>query len=450
MGDSGFSNLTIVEQERLLSRARSLRLKRKPVSALPIVHIDHGGTLPLSFAQERLWFLAQMEGGSGAYHISLGMRLLGELNGAALKRALDRIMARHEALRTTFVTVEGEPQQRIAPVEESRFQMQEDDLQEHSYPSVELERVIAEEARREFDLASGPLIRGRLIRLGDQEHALLISMHHIVSDGWSMGVLFKELSTLYGTYVRGEEDRLPELAVQYGDYAVWQRKWMEGEELQEQSDYWKKNLHGAPEVLELPADGIRPARQDYAGDALPVALDQKLTSGLKDLSRRCGTTLYMTLLAGWAILLGRLSGERDVAIGTPVANRRSLEIENLIGFFVNMLVARIDISGRPTVGEMLQRVKRQALAAQQHQDIPFEQVVELVQPARSLAHSPLFQSVFAWQDALEGKPELPGLETAPLPSSPHAVSKFDLTFSLQETDGRIEGWLEYATGLFER
>jgi len=195
-----------------------------------------------------------------------------------------------------------------------------------------------------------------------------------------MGLLFKELSTLYGAFVRGEEDPLAELAVQYADYAVWQRKWMEGEVLKEQAEYWRKNLEGAPELLELPADHPRPAHQDYAGALVELELDKKLTAGLKDLSRRHGTTLYMTLLAGWAVLLGRLSGQQDVVIGTPMANRGRVEIENLIGFFVNTLVLRVDVSGRPTVGEMLARVKKQAIAAQQHQDIPFEQVVELVQP----------------------------------------------------------------------
>ncbi|HEY6348927.1 MAG TPA: condensation domain-containing protein, partial [Candidatus Angelobacter sp.] len=248
MGDSQFSNLTIAEQERFLSRARSLRLKRKAVSSLPILHIERGGTFPLSFAQERLWFLAQMEGGSEAYHIPLGMRLRGELNGAALKRALDRIVARHEALRTTFAMVEGKPEQRIAPVEGSRFQLQEQDLRQHEDAGGELERVMAEAARSKFDMERGPLIRGRLIRMGEEEHVLLISMHHIVSDGWSLGVMFKEMSELYGAYVRGEEDGLPELGVQYADYAVWQRKWMEGEVLGEQAEYWKKNLAGAPEV----------------------------------------------------------------------------------------------------------------------------------------------------------------------------------------------------------
>jgi hypothetical protein len=353
-----FSMPVLSDFARMVESARQSRLPA-------ITRAERRG-VPLSFPQRGLWFLAQMEGGSEAYHVSFWVRLQGELDAAALKQALDRIVARHEALRTTFAMAEGEPEQKIAAVEESRFQLQEQDLREHEDAGSELEQVIAEEAEAGFDMERGPLIRGRLIRLGEQEHALLISMHHIVTDGWSLGVLFKELSELYGAYARGEEDRLPELVVQYADYAVWQRKWMEGEVLGEQAEYWRKNLAGVPEVLELPADHVRPARQDYAGDALPVMLNEKLTAGLKELSGRQGTTLYMTLLTGWAVLLGRLSGQTDVVIGTPVANRGRVEIENLIGDFVNMLVLRVDISGRPTVGEVLQRVKRQAIAAQQH------------------------------------------------------------------------------------
>ncbi|HYM75979.1 MAG TPA: amino acid adenylation domain-containing protein, partial [Candidatus Dormibacteraeota bacterium] len=415
-----------------------------------ITRAERGKPIPLSFGQRGLWFVAQLEGGNEAYNIPLRVQLRGELNVGALKRALDRIVARHEALRTTFGMVEGEPEQRITPVEESEFQWREHELRGHGEAGAELERLVAEEASAKFDLEKGPLIRGRLIRLGEQEHALLISMHHIVSDGWSLGVMFKELSELYGAYVRGQEDGLPELAVQYADYAVWQRKWMEGEVLQEQAEYWRRNLAGAPEVLELPADHARPVRQKLAGAVLPVMLSEKLTAGLKELSARQGTTLYMTLLAAWAVLLCRLSGQKDVVIGSPVANRGRVEIENLIGFFVNTLVLRLDGSGRPTVGEMLQRVKAQVIAAQQHQDIPFEQVVELVQPVRSLAHSPLFQVSFTWLEGLEDRPQLSGLLAGPLQLSPHRVSSFDLGLLLQESEGSIEGRVEYATALFER
>src|SRR5689334_7378311 len=273
-------------------------------------------------------------------------------------------------------------------------------------------------------------------------------MYHIVSDGWSMGVMVGELNALYRAYGRGEADPLPELEIQYADYAVWQRQWIEGEILQQQAAYWKTTLAGAPALLELPADHARPVEQSYAGAALPVVLEEKLTSGLKGLSRSHGTTLYMTLLTGWAILLMRLSGQQDVVIGSPVANRGRTEIENLIGFFVNTLALRLDLSGSPSVSELLQQTKAQALAAERHQDIPFEQVVELAQPVRSLAHSPLFQVMFAWQNETESLLELPGLDVLPL-QPPHKVAQFDLSLFLQPAGDTTSGVIEYASALFE-
>ncbi|MES1260290.1 MAG: amino acid adenylation domain-containing protein, partial [Acidobacteriota bacterium] len=417
----------------------------------PVTQVRRDERVPLSFAQQRLWFLAQMEGVSEAYHIPLGLRLEGSLDAAALRGALDRIVARHEALRTTFVLVEGEPVQRIVAAEQSRFPLKEHDLRGHSGAQTELDSLIAEEAGASFDLEAGPLIRGRLIRMDEEEHTLLITMHHIVSDGWSMGVLTRELNALYGAFARGQSDPLPEPELQYADYALWQRKWIEGDVLREQAEYWKTTLAGAPAVVEVAADHARPAQQDYAGAFAALGLDEELTGRLKDLSRRHGTTLYMTLLAGWAVLLSRLSGQEDVVIGTPVANRSRVEIENLIGFFVNTLALRLDVSGSPTVGELLDRVKGQALAGQQHQDIPFEQVVEITEPVRSLSHSPLFQVMFAWQNAREEEGfMLSGLRVKPQRAALRVMAKFDLTLTLREAGGRIVGGLEYATALFER
>ena len=406
--------------------------------------------LPLSFAQQRLWFLAQMEGGSEAYHIALGLRLTGDLDAVALRRALDRIVGRHEALRTRFVMVEGEPKQQISTEEESCFELEEHDLVEQEEGEQAVRRISEEEGKKGFDLERGPLIRGRLIRVREQEHVLLLTMHHIVSDAWSLGILRRELSVLYGAYTSGGEDPLPELEIQYADYAVWQRKWIEGEVLREQGEYWKRSLRGAPGLLELPTDHGRPAQQDYAGTYERVVLEEGLTERLRALSRRAGTTLYMTVLAGWAALLGRLSGETEVVIGTPTANRGRAEIENLIGFFVNTLALRIEVGGRQTVWELLEEVKKQALEAQRHQDIPFEQVVELVQPERSLSRSPIFQVMFAWQNREEGKLEFPGVQLGSVSWSGHRVAKFDITMSLQETGEKVVGGLEYATSLFEK
>ncbi|HEX9935769.1 MAG TPA: amino acid adenylation domain-containing protein, partial [Longimicrobium sp.] len=430
----------------------------------PIEPVERGRDLPLSFAQQRLWFIDQLEGAGAAYHMPTHLRLQGELDHAALRRALDRIVARHEALRTVFVEVDGDPVQRIAPAEASSFHLVEHDLRGHARAGAELRRVRTEEAGAPFDLAQGPLIRGRLVRMADDDHVLLITMHHIVSDGWSLEVLTHEVGALYAAFRAGEPDPLPPLPVQYADYAVWQRKWVDGEVLQAQAEYWTETLAGAPELLELPTDHARPARQDFAGALAGVVLDEELTARLKALSQRHGTTLFMTLLAGWAAVLSRLSGQDDVVVGTPTANRGRSEIEGLIGFFVNTLALRVDLSGSPAVGEALARVKARALEAQANQDIPFEQVVELVQPARSLAHSPLFQVMFVWQNAPGEQVELPGLAQAPLgpaprpgsapePASgpePQATAKFDLLLALSEAGGRITGVVEYATSLFEQ
>ncbi|HET7460299.1 MAG TPA: amino acid adenylation domain-containing protein, partial [Longimicrobium sp.] len=419
----------------------------------PVEPAPRGGRVPLSFAQQRLWFLEQMGGLGSTYHVPTRMRLRGEIDRAALARALDRIVERHEALRTTFAQVNGVPEQRIAPAGASRFHLAEHDLAGEPNAERELKRLAAEEARDPFDLERGPLIRGRLVRLAADDHLLLVTMHHIVSDGWSIGVLTRELSALHDAFRRGAPDPLPPLGVQYADYAIWQRRWVEGEVLREQAEYWTRTLAGAPELLELSADHPRPRKQDFAGDSLPLVLDAELTAGLKALSRRRATTLFMTLLAGWATVLGRLSGQDDVVIGTPTANRGQREIEELIGFFVNTLALRLDLSGAPTVAELLGRVKERALGAQHHQDIPFEQVVERVDPARSLAYHPLVQVMFAWQSANQaGGPPGPGSDAGATGGGAVGPSqaKFDLSLSLREAGDRIAGSITFATSLFER
>ncbi|HEU0053586.1 MAG TPA: condensation domain-containing protein, partial [Longimicrobium sp.] len=426
-------------------------LERATRAELPAIEpAERGGPLALSFAQRRLWFVEQLGSAGAAYHIPLRLRLKGRLHREALVRALDRVVARHEALRTTFHAVDGTPVQRIVPAEESRFHLVEVDVSGSAAPETELRRVAAEEAGTAFDLERGPPIRGRLVRLAEDDHLLLVTMHHIVSDGWSMGVLTRELGTLYGAFQRGEPDPLPPLPVQYADYAAWQRRWVEGEVPRAQAEYWKATLGGAPGVLELPADHPRPARQDYAGASVGVELDAELSAALRALSHRHGTTLFMTLLAAWAVVMGRLAGRDDVVIGTPTAGRGRREIEGLIGFFVNTLAIRVELSGAPTVAELLERVRERALGAQHHQDIPFEQVVELLDPARTLAHHPLFQVMFAWQNAAGGGGmSLPGLEVGGAGAA-DPQAKFDLSLALREADDRIVGSLTYATSLFDR
>ena len=416
-------------------------------SALPpIVPIPRDGPLPLSFAQQRLWFLAQMEGVSAAYNVPGALRLSGRLDRAALRRALDRIVERHEMLRTTFVTVSGEPRQRINAA--TGFALREHDLRGLSDANEQLADLMREEAGAVFDLAAGPLIRGRLIQLHDDEHVLLITMHHIVSDAWSIGVLIRELNTLYGAFCAGNADPLPALSIQHADYAAWQRQWLAGEVWQEQSDYWRRTLAGAPALLELPTDRPRPAQQDYTGGTVELAFDAELTAQLKALGQRHGTTLFMTLLAAWSVVLSRLSGQKDLVIGSPVANRAQLETEPLIGFFVNSLALRMDLSGDPTLGELLQRVKRQVLDAQRYQQLPFEQVVEIVEPPRSLAHTPVFQVMFSWQEQGSGDFALEGLQATVL-RPPRGLSKFDLELDLSTAGDGIAGGFDYATALFD-
>jgi amino acid adenylation domain-containing protein len=414
-----------------------------------IAPVGRSNPLPLSFAQLRLWSLAQMEGASEAYHLPFGVRLQGELDGEALRRALERIVARHDALRTTFPIVDGQPVQRITAADNSRFLLIEHDLRGHADAEAELQRLVAQEAGASFDLQRGPLIRGRLIRLAAGEHVLLITMHHIVSDGWSMGVLTNELSVLYAAFLRGQADPLPALRIQYADFAVWHQQWIEGEILQQQAAYWTTTLANVPALLELPTDHPRPARRDFAGAFASVVLDEKLTAGLKELSRRHGAALNIAPLAAWAALMSRLSGQQDIVIGTPTANRGRAEIEGLIGFFANTLVLRLDLFDSLTVAELIERAKTQALAAQEHQDIPFEQVVELLNPVRSLAYDPLFQVMFAWQNNTDSSFELPGLEVKALHPSPCRAARFDLSLFLKEVDNRIVGGVEYATALFE-
>ncbi|MDN3222037.1 non-ribosomal peptide synthetase [Pseudomonas nunensis] len=418
-------------------------------STLPeIVTVSREEDLPLSFAQQRLWFLAQMEGGSAAYHMPAGLRLRGTLDTDALQRALDRIVFRHEALRTTFVQAQGEDAvQRIAPAD-SGFALRQYDLRGQADAEAQWQALAAEEEAELFDLEHGPLIRGRLIRLNAQDHVLLVTMHHIVSDGWSIGVLTTELAALYEAFRHGLDDPLPALAVQYADYAVWQRRWLSGEVLQTQNTYWQQSLADAPALLMLPTDRPRPVEQDYAGAALSVAFDANLTADLKNLSQRHGTTLYMTLMAGWAALLSRLSGQDEVVIGSPVANRLRAEVEGLIGFFVNTLAVRVDVSGALNVENLLARVKAQTLGAQAHQDLPFEQVVEALNPVRSLAHSPLFQAMLSWQTANGDDLVLGELKLETLGMT-NRVAKFDLSLELGEVGGQLLGTLEYATALFD-
>ena len=423
--------------------AAELTTRERSVSA-PLTRADRTGPLPLSFAQQRLWFLSRLDSdASHAYRIPLAIRLRGALDRSALKRALDQILARHEALRTTFSVANGTPAQTIAAAD-CGFSLLEQDLRTQA---VDLPAVIAEEDATPFDFASGPLIRGRLLALADEDYVLLITTHHIICDGWSLGILVRELSELYGAYRDGNEDSLPPLDMQYADFALWQRAWFTGDRLQASSDYWRRALTGAPPLL-LPADRARSSRPNLAGDSVPVELGAELTSTLRSLSKRHGTTMFMTVLAAWAVLCYRLSGQADFVIGTPVAGRTRAEVEPLIGNFVNTLALRFTFGDAMTVRDALALVKRHVLEAQAQQDLPFEKVVEAVNPSRGLTHSPLFQTMFSWHNNEQYRYQLAGLDVTPL-GRPYSSAVFDATLLLGERGERIVGQLQYATELFD-
>ncbi|HLL48171.1 MAG TPA: condensation domain-containing protein, partial [Longimicrobiaceae bacterium] len=414
----------------------------------PITRRADEGPSPLSFAQQRLWFIDQLHPGSATYNIPTALRIRGALRPGVLERALTEIARRHEALRTVFGSAAGEPVQRVrapAPVG-----VPVTDLRGLAAGAREAEvlRLAREEAARPFDLARGPLLRASAARLGGAEWAVFFTMHHIVADGWSMGVLVREVSELYGALGEGREPRLPELPVQYADFAAWQRAWLTGEVLEAQLAWWRERLDGAPPLLELPTDHPRPQVQDARSATVRIDLPAELSRALEALSRREGTTLFMTLLAGLQVLLARYSGQEDVSVGSPIANRTRLETERLIGFFVNTLVMRTDLGGDPSVRELLGRVRAGALGAYQRQDVPFERLVEELAPERSMAHSPLFQVLFALQNADAGELRLGRLEMEPLAAGAEGA-KFDLTVSLESRE-RIVGSVQYRTGLWER
>ncbi|MEK9495952.1 amino acid adenylation domain-containing protein [Photorhabdus sp. P32] len=409
--------------------------------------ISRDSFLPLSFGQQRLWFLAQFEGVSDTYHIPTALRLRGWLDLSAWQQALNRLFARHEALRSVFITVDGQPQVELLPAEFG-LPVKKYDLRKASNVDEQFKRLCVQEAKTPFDLARGPLIRCALIQLADEEHIFLLTQHHIISDAWSLKILESELVALYADCLNQQPDPLLPLTIQYPDYAAWQRQVFSGEGVQAQSDYWRRTLADAPVLLELPIDRPRPSQQSFTGGRVAVHIDAPLVQALKHLGQQHGTTLFMTLLSAWAALLSRLSGQDDVVIGIPSANRNRREIEPLLGFFVNTLALRIDLSGMPDVVTLLQRVRQTTLGAQEHQDLPFEQVVEIVQPPRRPEHTPIFQVMFAWQENETEEWQLPELAVTPFELE-YDIAKFDLQLELTEKAGEIVGELNYSSALFD-
>nr|WP_253900126.1 non-ribosomal peptide synthetase [Corallococcus carmarthensis] len=424
--------------------ALARRLEKAGRAKAPaLVPVSREAPLPLSFAQQRLWFIDQLEPGTALYNIPVAVKLEGDLDVGALERALREVVRRHEALRTTFVAGNPEPVQQTASG--SAFALVVEDL---SSNTAEVQRRVEQEVLRPFELAHGPLIRALLLKLDAREHVLAVTMHHIVSDGWSLGVLIREVSALYAAFVQGQPSPLPELPVQYADYAAWQRGWLQGTTLQREVDYWKQKLSGAPPVLELPTDRPRPAVRGNAGANQGFLWPQSLAQGLKGLAQREGASLYMVLLAGWQVLLSRYSGQEDISVGSPIAGRTRAEVEGLIGFFVNTLVLRTNLSGDPSFRGLLQQVRETVLEAQEHQEVPFEKLVEALQPERSRSHTPLFQSLMALQNVPVGDARLPGMTLKPVDLA-GGTSKFDLSVFFVETPQGLSGAVEYSTDLFE-
>jgi amino acid adenylation domain-containing protein len=404
------------------------------------------GPAALSFSQQRLWFLDQIAPGGPAYVVIGALELRGALNAPALERALRALVNRHEALRTVFVNLEGEPRQVVS--EPGAWTLPVADLSAEADKDQRLRELLREEATRGFDLARGPLFRARLYRLAADSQVLLLAMHHIISDGWSIGILIRELGELYGRLSRGEAATLPALKLQYRDFARWQRGWLKGEVLESQLGRWRARLAGAPQVLELPADRARPAVESFRGAFYSFTLPRELAEALRGLSRREGATLFMTLLAGFTLLLSRYSGQQDLLVGTPVANRSRAEIEDVVGCFVNTLVLRADLSGELSVRQYLARMREVCLDAYAHQDLPFERLVEELQPQRDMSRNPVFQVMFALQNAPMQPLELPGLTLSPLKVDAGGA-QVDLMLNMQETADGISGWFNYATDLFD-
>ncbi|MGI8502515.1 MAG: amino acid adenylation domain-containing protein [Hassallia sp.] len=403
---------------------------------------------PLSFAQQRLWFLDQLEPDSAAYHIIKGVQLQGDLNVAVLQQTLDAIVAHHEALRTNFVTHDGNPVQVIS--EPRSVELVMIDLKDcpETERTTQVEQLLQQQAQRPFNLTKDLMLRACLVQLSPQEHILLLVMHHIASDGWSISILFEQLTTLYQAFLNGLPNPLPELPIQYADFAQWQRQWLSGEVLENQLNYWKQQLVDATPVLELPTDQPRPAVQTYQGAKQSFVIPQSLSTSLSALSRTEGVTLFMILLAAFQTLLYRYTGQEDILVGSPIAGRNWEEIEGLIGFFVNTLVLRTDVSGNSSFRELLQRVGAVAMSAYAHQDLPFEKLVEELQPERSLSYHPIFQIMFVLQNTPKQTLDLPGLTLTPFDLD-NVTSMFDLTLSMKETEQGLQGFWEYNTDLFD-
>ncbi len=437
------------------------RLSQQPLPMPPLLPHTHRGEAPLSYAQQRLWFLDQLQPESSAYNIALTLELSGQLNIATLECCFQELARRHEGLRTAIVMRDGRPMQLIASSGQIPLLLLDISLLNEEAREQELDRLAQQEAQRPFDLTQGSLMRTTLIRLEEERHVLLLTMHHIITDAWSMGVLLRELAALYRARVQGTIANLPVSSIQYADYALWQRQWLEGWQedngqggsegtspLEQQLVYWQQQLAGAPALLELPIDHPRPQVQTFRGAHYVFPISPPLLAGLRQLSRQEGTTSFMTLLAAFVAVLARYSGQEDIVVGTPIANRMRAEVEGVLGFFVNTLALRLDLSGNLSIRELLKQVREVALEAYAHQDLPFERLVDALHPQRDLSYTPLFQVIFALQNVTTAVLDLPELTVVSLPVE-SGIARFDLTLTVQESQQEMLGILEYNLDMFE-
>ncbi|MCA2554877.1 MAG: amino acid adenylation domain-containing protein, partial [Microcystis sp. M04BS1] len=439
-----FGAATVAELAHLIGQLQQQNLT---LTIPPILPRTKDTELPLSFAQQRLWFLDQLQPNSALYNIPMVLHFRGNLNQKALEQSLQEICDRHEVLRTNFVTIDGQPTQVIQTRREtiSVVDLQDFPIQEQAEKTQQLKQ---KQATQPFDLAKESLIRITLVVLSETEHLLLVCMHHIISDGWSIEVLIHELTSLYNAYVQNQPVNLAPLPIQYGDFALWQKQWLQGDVLESQLNYWQNQLTAAPPLLSLPTDHPRPAVQSFVGTQQEFSLSPQLSQALTELSRQQGVTLFMTLLAAFDALLYRYTGSSDILVGTPIANRNRIEIEGLIGFFVNTLVMRTDVSDNPSFSQLLTRVREVTMDAYAHQDLPFEMLVEALQPERDLSHTPLFQVAFVLQNTPKSEIAMTGLTVTDLPPE-NTTAKFDLTLAMVNTDDGLKGVWEYNTALFE-
>ncbi len=448
---SRIAGLSPKKRELLLRQLAKKQGGEAPQTAARIERRPRTGgeeRFPVSFSQLREWILDRIEPGNPAYNVPGASRATGPLSVTALRGAVQEIVRRHESLRTTFVAEGAEPLQVVAPSLEIPVPLIDLSALSPELRETEGHRLAKAAIRESFDLARGPLLRVRLIRLSEREHLIPFILHHIISDGWSMGVFSRELSVFYAAIEAGRPSPLPELPIQYGDFAAWQREWLQGETLERHLDYWRRQLAGSPPLLALPTDRPRPPVQTFRGGKLAWQLAREESAGLKALAQESGTSLFVTLLSAFQAVLSRWSGQEDICVGTFSGNRNRSEVEGLIGFFINTLVLRGDLGGDPTFRELVKRLRETALEAYSHGEIPFEKLLDALRLERDLSHTPLFQAMLVLQNFPAAEMQPSEVTLSPLPLQDDRAD-FDLSLWLAEADGQVGGYFEYNTDLFD-